>query len=77
MEIYPKHITKQSVAKIFDQMNHQIYIINKNNENFVTGFFCSIRYKEKNISIKVLIINKYLTEEELNNIIKLSKNNNN
>ena len=74
MEIYPKPVTKQCIEKILEQMNNQIYIINENNENYETGYFCSIRYKEKNISIPVLIINKYLKEKEINNNIKVTIN---
>ena len=77
MEIYPKWVTKHCIEKIFEQMNKQIYILNENERNFEAGFFCSINYKDKNVPIKVLIINKYLKTEEINNNINIPINNKN
>ena len=65
-------IEKKCIEKILEQMNNYIYIINEKDENYETGFFCHIKYKDKTIS--VVIINKYLLDEELNNSIIIGTN---
>lgn len=73
MEIYPEPITKQCIENILEQMNNTIYLINEQNENFESGIFCKIKYNE--INIPIVIINRYLSDEEINISINVSRKN--
>ena len=71
MEVYPKPVNKQCIKKILEQMNNIFFIEIRG--KLETGFFSYIRYQNGNIP--VLIINKYLTDEEINDKIKISISN--
>ena len=70
----PKFIklTKESQKKVLKQMDYSIYKIKDEDENIENCFFCSIKYKNKNIPVMVttneIINEKYLFK---NNNIKL------
>ena len=74
MNSYFKPITKQCIAKILEQMNnYSIYEIIVKGDIKSKGFFCKIKYQNKNIP--VIIINDYILYKNFNNIITLSLNN--
>ena len=75
MEEYPEPVTKQCTQKILYQMNNSFYKINEQDGKFDIGFFCYIKFKEKNIPI--VIINRYIFDEEYDNsnIINVTINN--
>ena len=71
MENYPKPVTKKSTQKILEQMNNTFYEIDEKKE--IYGFFCFIKYKNKKIPI--LIINKYINNEDMEDSINVTINN--
>ena len=70
MENIPKHVTKRCHKNILEQMNNSIRSINLRND---LGFFCYIRYENKNIA--VIIINNYINNEDYQNEIDVLINN--
>ena len=67
MENYPKSVTKRCTQTILDQMNNNyIYKIQEKDGNFSNGFFCNIKYQNKNIP--VVIINKYIIKDDIINL---------
>ena len=69
MENYPKPISKRCIQQILYQMNNSIFKISEKE----IGFFCSIKYENKNIP--VMVINNYLLDEKYNESIDISINN--
>ena len=69
-----KPVTKQSTKKILNQMENSFYKININEEKSFIGIFS--HFKNKNINIPVLIINKYIKYENIDKSIKVLINNN-
>ena len=69
MELYPKSVTKQCHKNILDQMNNSIYDIKNKKEK---GLFCYIKINHN--KIPVLIINKYINNDEYLNNINVSIN---
>ena len=65
-------ISIQCAKKILEQMNNSIYKINENNGKFDIGFFCHIKYKNKDIP--VLITNNQHIYLAKNNYLKISIN---
>ena len=72
MEKYPEPITQNCTKIILEQMNNSIYKINTKENYFITGFFCLIKYKNKNIP--VLITNYDIINNIKNNTIDISLN---
>ena len=58
-------VTKQCTKKILNQMENSFYKININDEKSLLGIF--IHFKNENINIPVLIINKYIKFENIIN----------
>ena len=70
MEEYLRPMTKPFLEKILDQMN-SFYIIKEINGSYDIGFFCYIKYQNKNIP--VVIINRYIkNDEEYDKTIKIN-----
>ena len=61
-ENYPIIISIEKTKKILEQMENSICKIYKNNGNKGTGFFCIIKYENKNI--KVMVTNNHLIDDE-------------
>ena len=74
MQEYPKPVTRKCTQKILEQMINPIYkIIEKDGKNNL-GFFCYIKNNDKNIP--VVIINKFIEDDEYyNDRIQLKVNN--
>ena len=68
MEDYPKPVTKRITQEILNQMNTIFYDINQN-----IGIFCNTKYKEE--KIQVLIINNYISDEDVQSLNDFSINN--
>ena len=64
----PNPATKRCTQEILKQMDSIFYKINEN-----IGFFCKIKYKNKNIP--VMMINKYINDEEIQLLNNISINN--
>ena len=73
MEKYSEPVTQDCTKIILEQMNNSIYKINTKENDFITGFFCLIKYKNKNIP--VLISNYDIIIYIKNNAINVSINN--
>ena len=60
-------VTKESLKKLLEQMDYSIYKIKDEDENIENCFFCSIKYKNKNIPVMVttneIINEKYLIKK--------------
>ena len=72
MKDYPEPISKQCLKIILEQMDNQIYKIYERKEKNEIGFFCNIKYENKNIP--VLITNYHNINENYlnkNNSIKI------
>ena len=68
MENYPKSVTKRCTQTILDQMNNNyIYKIQEKDGNFSNGFFCHIKYQNKNIP--VVIINNHIIKDDIINVL--------
>ena len=68
MEDYPKSVTKRCTQTILDQMNNNfIYKIKEEDGNYSNGFFCHIKYQNKNIP--VVIINNYIIKDDIINVL--------
>ena len=68
MEDYPKSVTKRCTQTILDQMNNNfIYKIQEKDGNFSNGFFCHIKYQNKNIP--VVIINNHIIKDDIINVL--------
>ena len=65
-EKYPKIISLEGTKKILEQMEKGICKIYKKDEEKGTGFFCNIKYENKNISVLMtnyhVIDDKYIKE---------------
>ena len=61
MENYPKPVTKETHKKISDYLDNSIYQIKGNENEYGIGFFCSLKYHNKNIF--VLITNYQIINE--------------
>ena len=64
-----KPVTKQCTKKILNQMENSFYKININEGKSIIGIFS--HFKNKNINIPVLIINKYIKYENIGKSIKV------
>ena len=53
MKQYPKPVTKQSTLRIIQQIDNAVCKFNEKDNNFGIGFFCYIRYHNKNIPVLV------------------------
>ena len=73
MEDYPKPVKKNCAEKILFQMNNSIYKIKEKKEKNKFCFFCTIKYKSKNIP--VIIVNNYYFDESNNKSIHIIINN--
>ena len=73
MEDYPKPVKKNCAEKILFQMNNSIYKIKEKKEKNKFCFFCTIKYKNKNIP--VIIVNNYSFDESNNKSISIIINN--
>ena len=73
MEKYSEPLTKNCTKIILEQMNNSIYKINRKENDFRTGFFSLIKYKNK--KIPVLITNYDIIYDIKNNTINVSINN--
>ena len=73
MENYSEPVTQKCTKIILEQMNNSIYKINIKENDFRTGIFCLIKYKNKNIP--VLITNYDIINDVKNNVINISINN--
>ena len=69
MENYPKPMSKKCIQQILYQMNNSIFKISEKE----IGFFCSIKYENKNIP--VIVINNHSSNEKHNESIDISINN--
>ena len=72
MESYSEPVTQNCTKIILEQMNNSIYKINKEENDFRTGIFCYIKYKNRNIP--VLITNFDNINNIKNNVINVSIN---
>ena len=72
MEVNLKSVSKSCTETILEQMNNAFFTI-KNKNNYSIGFFCHIKYENRNIS--VAIINNYNIGEDNNNFLNISINN--
>ena len=72
MEKYPQPVTQNYTRIILEQMNNSIYKINTKENDFRTGFFCHIKYKNKNIP--ALITNYDIINDIKKNVIHVSLN---
>jgi len=70
MELYPKSVTKQCHQNILEQMNNSFCEIKNERE---IGIFCYIKINHN--KIPVIIINKYINNEEYLNSINIILNN--
>ena len=61
MEVNLKSVSKSCTETILEQMNNAFFTI-KNKNNYSIGFFCHIKYENRNIS--VAIINNYNIGED-------------
>ena len=66
---FQKPVTKQCIKNILKQMGNTFYKIYINGESSFTGIFCYIKYRK--INIPVLIINKYIKFEYINQTIRV------
>ena len=67
MEDFPKSVTKKCTQVILNQMNNNfIYKIKEEDGNLLNGFFCHIKYQNKNIP--VVIINNIIFKEDVINV---------
>ena len=73
MKVNPISISKQCTKTILDQMNKSLYKIEYEKGKFHTGFFCHIKYENKNIP--VLITNYQALYIEKNKEIHVTSNN--
>ena len=69
MAVFQKPVTKQCTKNILKQMENTFYKIYINGETSFIGIFCYIKYKK--INIPVLIINKYIQFEYINQTIRV------
>ena len=64
MEDYPKSVNKRCTQTILEQMNNNfIYKIKEEDGNYSNGFFCHIKYQNKNIP--VVIINNNIIKDDI------------
>ena len=63
MNNYPKPLTKDGMKKISNQMDNLIYKIEEKGENFNLGFFCYIKYQNKDIPVLIINNNGSILEE--------------
>ena len=73
MKVNPISISKLCTKTILDQMNKSLYKIEYEKRKFITGFFCHIKYENKNIP--VLITNYQALYIEKNKDIHVTSNN--
>ena len=73
MEGCLKPVTKQNTQKILNQMENSFYKININGEISIIGIFTHI--KNQDINLPVIIINKYIKFEKIEESVKLFINN--
>ena len=73
MEKYPRSASKHCTKIIMDQMENFIYKKDEKEKTFRLGFFCIIKYENKNIP--VLISNNQILNEIIHNTLDISLNN--
>ena len=74
MENYPKPVSKDCIKVILKQMDNLFYKKYEKEGNYLTVFFCNIKYKSQ--KIPVLIANSIIINEIVDNSINISINDN-